>query len=143
MAPWVSPVMVSSRKLLTTNWKFTYTLPAGRPIARAAGSELPTARPFVVASSSALRRLLVGDDLAAGDLVRPHRHRRRVQLTVGLELEVGGDALAGVRPDEGVQLVAGGVARLDAGQQDVGRVERLGAVRARVAPGGRLVVGGE
>src|SRR6476660_1579317 len=145
MDPWVRPVTTRSQKAWMTKSKFTLRsrarLKAVRPAAGVRSR--PHHGSCWAAVGSALRDLLLRDDLAVLDHVGPDRHRRRVDLAVRLALELRGHALALVLVDEVVELGAGGVAGLDALEQDVGGVERLGAVGARVAAGRLLVVGRE
>ena len=71
-------------------------------------------------------------DLAAGDLEGPDLDLRRVELAALDELVGRRDALAAVALHELQQTLAGGLARLDAGEQDVRGVVGGVAVGARV-----------
>src|SRR3954471_9451548 len=99
MAPWVRPATVRSTKPWVKLWKFTAT-PAEKVHTRRAAGKNPAARTSSMASwkkpPSGLRRQLVGNDLATLNLVHPHRHRRRVEIAVRLELEGGRNSLARV-----------------------------------------------
>src|SRR5690242_20997967 len=85
-------------------------------------------------SSSALRDLLVSNDLATGDLVGPDDRDRGVHVALGVELDVLGHAVLVVRVNGVKDVLLRGRPGIEGVQEEVRRVVALtrGGARGRL-----------
>src|SRR5580765_2260894 len=142
MAPSARPVMVSWKKLSNRNAKST-AFPSGGCAERLRPGSPPAATDAAVLAGTVLRdrRRVRRVELPVLDGVG--EDRRLLDVAVLVERDRAADAGTGVGTDEGVHVSGTRLPGGDTGQEDVGRVVRLGGVEARVGAHHGLVLGVE